>query len=362
MKTINLLILIVLIVIPVSFGILYTFPNQIPHSTLEIHGMKDSYTVGEKYSFYYTLEGFGRSCHSVTVNYPNNEGKIIGWGVDRDCNTEIQNKEFFYDSREHEFHHDSLVPQIPGIYKVSVHIENIQPVIFEFRILDDFDATFGGPGNRHPAFLGYEIPDICTNDMIKHLVKHSNMFFADEENFSFEWAGLPEGVNADNFDVCYDELLELREESEPTPEPPPSPSKCKSGPAPSDKHYFNGDKCEWYLIQEPRVGDVFPYIWNSYLHKNSIDFSPQEKSYANTQPGFYDEKENRVCSSLIAGDGKEFYISSTFNVEPLEIIDTVITPTQPEDCQRIWKTDIILVEPTPELWGWLENYYDENEK
>lgn len=76
----------------------------------------------------------------------------------------------------------------------------------------DFDATFGGPGNRHPAFLGYEIPEICTEDMIKHLVKHSNMFFADEENFFIDSIGLPDSVNEDNYDVCLDELLELREE------------------------------------------------------------------------------------------------------------------------------------------------------
>lgn len=137
MKTINSLILIIAIIIPISFGILYTFPNQILHATLEIHGMKYSYIVGEKYSFYYTLEGFGRICHSVMVSYPNYDGQIIGWGRDSDCNTEIQNKEFFYDSREHGFHHNSLVPQIPGIYKVSVHIENIQPVIFEFRVFPD---------------------------------------------------------------------------------------------------------------------------------------------------------------------------------------------------------------------------------
>ena len=142
--------------------------------------------------------------------------------------------------------------------------------------------------------------------------------------------------------------------SQPYPEPSPVPMKCKSGPAPSDNHYFDEEKCEWYLISEPRKDHVFPYVWNSYLQRNSIDFSPQETSYANPQPGFYDEKENRVCSPLIGADGSKFYISSTFNIEPLEIIETEITKTQPDDCQRIWKTDIILEEPTSELWAWLE--------
>ena len=29
---------------------------------------------------------------------------------------------------------------------------------------------------------------------------------------------------------------------------------------------------------------------------------------------------------------------------------------QPDDCHKIWKTDTVLVEPTPELGAWLENY------
>jgi hypothetical protein len=91
----------------------------------------------------------------------------------------------------------------------------------EFRTVDEheiliakydacFEETFGGPGNRHPAFVGYEIPKNCTKDMIKHLVKHSNMFFADEENFSLEWIGLPDSINKNNYDICFDDLLELR--------------------------------------------------------------------------------------------------------------------------------------------------------
>lgn len=40
----------------------------------------------------------------------------------------------------------------------------------------NFDKTWGGPGNRHPAFLEHYIPEICTEDMIKHLAKYSSMF------------------------------------------------------------------------------------------------------------------------------------------------------------------------------------------
>lgn len=146
------------------------------------------------------------------------------------------------------------------------------------------------------------------------------------------------------------------------PEPAPFPSKCKSGPAPSNEYYFDGDTCDWYLIQEPRAEVVFPYIWNTYLHKNSVDFSPQERSYVNTDEGYFPDKETRVCSPLVTSDGDELYISSTFTVEPFEIIDTVTSETQPDDCHKIWKTETLLVEPSPELDAWLKNYWEkENE-
>ena len=35
----------------------------------------------------------------------------------------------------------------------------------------------------------------------------------------------------------------------PEPEPEPVPMKCKSGPAPSDKYYFNEDTCDWEEIE-----------------------------------------------------------------------------------------------------------------
>lgn len=73
--------------------------------------------------------------------------------------------------------------------------------------IDDFDKTWGGPGNRHPAFWGYDVPEICTEDMIKHLVKYSSMF---ERNmpYTLEWISLDDSVNVDDFDTCVDELLE----------------------------------------------------------------------------------------------------------------------------------------------------------
>ncbi len=75
-----------------------------------------------------------------------------------------------------------------------------------------FDETFGGLGNRHPAFLGWYIPDICTHDMVKFLKKNSNMF-DNNVPYSSPLDGdvLDPGVNPDDMVQCENELLENRD-------------------------------------------------------------------------------------------------------------------------------------------------------
>ncbi|EIJ65765.1 hypothetical protein BD31_I0816 [Candidatus Nitrosopumilus salaria BD31] len=104
------------------------------------------------------------------------------------------------------------------------------------------------------------------------------------------------------------------------------------------------------------IESVFPYIWNGFLHRNGIEFTPKEQSYSNTDIGFRDV--NRVCSPIIASNGTELYISSVFVYEPFEITGTYVDKIKPDDCYKIWKTDAILVEPTRELGMWLENYWE----
>ncbi|AFS81125.1 hypothetical protein NKOR_06220 [Candidatus Nitrosopumilus koreensis AR1] len=104
---------------------------------------------------------------------------------------------------------------------------------------------------------------------------------------------------------------------------------------------------------------VFPYVWNGFLHRNGVEFTPKEQSYANNDIGY--DGVHRVCSPIIASNGTELYVSSVFVYEPFEITGTYIDKIQPDDCYKIWKTDTILVEPDLELGLWLENYWkDEN--
>ena len=78
--------------------------------------------------------------------------------------------------------------------------------------VDDFDKTWGGLGNRHPAFLGWDIPDICTQDMVKFLKKNSDMFEKDVPYGSpldGDVTGL--GINPDDMVQCENELLDKRD-------------------------------------------------------------------------------------------------------------------------------------------------------
>ena len=80
-------------------------------------------------------------------------------------------------------------------------------LVMESEHVDDFEETFGGPGNKHPTFLGFEIPQICTEDMIKHLVRYSTMFDRNAP-YSLEWISIDDSINKDDFDKCVEELLE----------------------------------------------------------------------------------------------------------------------------------------------------------
>ena len=83
--------------------------------------------------------------------------------------------------------------------------------IFEKRTSFEFDKTWGGPGNRHPAFLGWDIPDVCTNDMVKFLKKHSNIFDNDVPYMSpLEADVLDPSINPDDMVQCENKLLENR--------------------------------------------------------------------------------------------------------------------------------------------------------
>ena len=206
MKTSTQIILLLIIISAGSISALYA--TQLPYYSLEIHGMKDTYFVGEEYSFYYTLSGYGNTCKSWIVSYPDHNGETKRAGEAIDCHR-LTNKELDYDSRQDSRLFTSQVPRIEGKYNVTVSLENLEPVTHEFRVTpyDDFEEAFGGTGNRHPAFWGFNIPKVCTEDMIKHLMRYSSMFDRGVP-YSLEWISMDDSIDMDDFDRCVEELLE----------------------------------------------------------------------------------------------------------------------------------------------------------
>jgi len=115
-------------------------------------------------------------------------------------------------------------------------------------------------------------------------------------------------------------------------------------------------KIDYIIYDEPierHIETVIPYMWNKTLHQKNIDFTPKEMSYFNNADGF--KQHDRVCSPLVAPNGTEFYISSTFDLEPFEITGTFIDKTDPGDCHKIWRTEVIMQEPDRVTALWLEN-------
>lgn len=129
MKTKSLIILFLIIGIIGTVSILYAI--QLPHYSLEIQGMKDTYFVGEEYSFYYTLSGYGHTCGTWLVWYPDQKGNVIPKGEVLDCSRPT-NKEFSFNSEKFT----SIMPDTAGIYNVTVSVSKIkEPTVFEFTVI-----------------------------------------------------------------------------------------------------------------------------------------------------------------------------------------------------------------------------------
>jgi hypothetical protein len=60
-----------------------TLPAE--HYAINITGLKDTYHVGEPYSFSYVLSGFGNACGSKTITFPINKTHSDSIGYSASC-------------------------------------------------------------------------------------------------------------------------------------------------------------------------------------------------------------------------------------------------------------------------------------
>lgn len=130
----NIKIILLITVSVLGVSIFFYVNPPFSYYDLEIHGMKDVYHVGEEYSFYYTLTGYGNTCHSWIVAYPDESGTIQHKGEAIDC-LRPTNKELDYDSRTDLRQFNSKMPMIEGKYNVTVSLENLESVVHEVTVL-----------------------------------------------------------------------------------------------------------------------------------------------------------------------------------------------------------------------------------
>lgn len=152
MKTEYMVIIVsVIIVGSVIFALSFEYSFEKEFYEINIQGMKEEYHIGDKYSFYYTLSGYGNTCNAWTVYYPDKDGSIQHNGAVIDC-TGIANNHLSYDSRKDNRIFTSFVPEIEGKYNVTVSLENANNLgYYEFTVLPkkvDSSITVGSDESK----------------------------------------------------------------------------------------------------------------------------------------------------------------------------------------------------------------------
>ncbi len=108
--------------------------------SIEITGMKDIYRIGEQYDFSYIISGYGYSCGSKKITFPDQNGDIIGMGSSSLCAADVPMKEFVFDiQRERGTTYGHVGLKNSGIYNVTVTFDRPNQefpttAIKEFRV------------------------------------------------------------------------------------------------------------------------------------------------------------------------------------------------------------------------------------
>ena len=192
--------------------------------------------------------------------------------------------------------------------------------IYEKRVFDEFDRTWGGPGNRHPAFLGYEISDSCTEDMVRYLDAYTNIFTSDE-HLVWNQAGLPEHVNKKQFYVCFEEQQKIQYDfvafnlTE-------NVVDCEYG--------FKAVDGACTQMGKIREKDI-PIFFEIQLMELDFGWELANRTWIN--PDFEIEPPARICSHIITDNGTELYLSTIWQNE-YSVSDMHVNIEMPRDCVK----------------------------
>jgi len=135
-----------------KFGFIDEFePELIPsddaksaqeHYKIEITGIKNIYRIGEQYDFSYIISGYGYSCGTKEITFPDQNGNTMKTISSSSCIAGVPMKEFVIDSqKQYDATSVSGIIKIPGIYNVTVTFDRPSqnfPTIAskEFRVVE----------------------------------------------------------------------------------------------------------------------------------------------------------------------------------------------------------------------------------
>ena len=176
--------LIFLILIGFS-GFAFAIDEEITHSMIsneehyeiEILGLKDEYTIGEEYSFYFVISGYGHSCANHQVSYPDEHGNIMHVGAEVLCAPEKSMHEFKINSLDQRGNLGNTGIKKTGTYTVTVTFEKPNKyypttVSKEFRVVGSIAENFNKLSPLKQIKLGIATDKIRCNEGLKFILKY----------------------------------------------------------------------------------------------------------------------------------------------------------------------------------------------
>ena len=96
-------------------------PIREENYSIEITGMKDIYRIGEQYDFSYIISGYGYSCGSKEINFPDQDGNIVGLISSSSCIVGVSMEDFVFNIQQQlgtTYGHVGI--KNPGTYNVTI--------------------------------------------------------------------------------------------------------------------------------------------------------------------------------------------------------------------------------------------------
>ena len=168
----------------------YESPFEDEHYKIEIMGIKDTYFVGESYSFSYILSGFGNPCGSIDVTYPVNDSENITM-ISRGLCAESTSKKFVWNIQEEggsTFGHANLSP---GKYFVTVEFEKNDIFVsetksFTVKLPDTQNIDASAKPNHAKTFQLSFDDDSSTQSARDIVIDQEGFLYISHQNHSVE--------------------------------------------------------------------------------------------------------------------------------------------------------------------------------